>query len=177
MGWISYLLHRDTQQHWLWAKYSTKGEQSSSWKGHRGSLFLPFCWAWNTCRWAAKARLPGRCSGHPRTVHLPQRSVQKAGAYLGLPFISPTSLRVEDSSEVRQTQILVTCSAGLGSIGCDLLTCVWQREMPGPGPLQSELGRDLASHFQLDTLSTVSSEVMSLSNGILKFLQSFYQHA
>jgi len=49
--------------------------------------------------------------------------------------------------------------------------------MPGPGPLQSELGRDLASHFQLDTLSTVSSEVMSLSNGILKFLQSFYQHA
>lgn len=71
MDWISYLLHRDTQQQQLCTKCSREGEQSSSWRGHRGTVFLPSCKAQNICRWAAKAQLPDCYWGHPKTLHLP----------------------------------------------------------------------------------------------------------
>lgn len=106
------MLHRDTQQHQLCANAVEKENKAVPEEDIEGlSPFPPakLKTPADEQQWSiATQGTPKHCTSH--------RDLGKAGRYLGLLFISiyfPISLHVEDSAQLTQTQILVTCSTGL----------------------------------------------------------------
>lgn len=149
MDWISYLLHRDTQQQQLCTKCSREGEQSSSWRGHRGTAFPP-----------AKLKTPAdgqqrlNCliatEGTPKhcTCH---RDLGKAGRYLGLLFIAiyfPISLHVEDSAKLTRLRFWWLAARGCDTSHSQVCAWCWPSSVcTGKGPGVTPLARHTSNRF------------------------------